>query len=103
MEKKIHDTNSYEHPSENRTFGNESNEQQKHDGEKKHTSYDASLDELLDIPTFGDIELIFFFHIARIHIYDVSICRSRACESLTHRMLLEALDTGKHTLEVSLG
>lgn len=105
MEKEIHNANSYKHSSEYDMLSKEFYEYENHESEKGDYPNNSSFYELLEVPTLGNIETIFFFDGLAIHslkILGIAISRTRASESLTERVTGKTLDTDLHSLYMPL-
>jgi hypothetical protein len=103
MQEEIHHTDTREHATEDWIFCHKCYEEHDHNSKKENATENTSLDKLLDIPALWYIESVLLYHSACIHIsHYVSISRTRARESLSEWMRLEAFDAGYRTLKVSL-
>ena len=79
-----------------------------HNRTEENESNDSSFDQLLDIPTLGDVIILSIFYFPSVYrcigeFHDIAIGRSRSSESLSHGMFSKSLNSSQCPIKMPFG
>ena len=106
MEEEIHRENCYKRSKKCRRERENYKGNHPHNGTKKYKSDNPSLNQLLNIPAFGNIIILGIFKVSSINwtileFYNITVSRTSSSESLSHRMFAKSFDSCHSSVKMS--